>query len=127
MTPLAQEWVQKAEEDFAVAHWVEQAPTASFNAICFHCQQCIEKYLKARLAEARLAFPWSHDLNVLLDLVVPVEPDWERLREPLKRLTPFAIETRYPGVSARAEDVAAAMEDCAVARKHMRETLGLEE
>lgn len=51
MTPLALEWVQKAEEDFLVARWIAEGPTCSFNAIGFHCQQCIEKYLKGQLSD----------------------------------------------------------------------------
>jgi len=46
----------------------------------FFAQQCVEKYLKARLVEAGIAFPKTHDLEALLDLVLPAEPfaDWSR-------------------------------------------------
>lgn len=125
MTPLALEWVQKAEEDFEVARWMAEGPTASFNAICFHSQQCVEKYLKARLAEACIPFPKTHDLGVLLDLVTPVEPTWASTRAELEFLKPFSTETRYPGVSASAEDAVDALQVCTAVRKLMRDSMGL--
>jgi HEPN domain-containing protein len=41
---------------------------------CFHCQQSAEKYLKARLEEAGIMSPRTHDLKNLLPLLLPVEP-----------------------------------------------------
>jgi HEPN domain-containing protein len=47
------EWVEKAEVDWEVAQRAYRArKVALYDAACFHCQQCIEKYLKARLNEA---------------------------------------------------------------------------
>ncbi len=43
MNRLTGEWIQKAEEDYLVAEREHvQAPPA-LNAVCFHCQQCVEK------------------------------------------------------------------------------------
>ena len=50
MTPMAAEWVSKAEGDFAVVGILRRSrKPGRRDAICFHCQQCAEKYLKARL------------------------------------------------------------------------------
>lgn len=125
MTPIALEWVQKADEDFAVAEWVAQGPIGSFSAICFHCQQCIEKYLKARLQEANTPFPKTHDLDVLLNLVVPSEPAWASLRPRLAMLQPFSVETRYPGISASPSDAADALRTCRDVRAILRASMGL--
>ena len=46
------------------------------NAVCFHTQQCAEKYLKARLEEGGLSVPKSHDLDDLLNRLLPIEPLW---------------------------------------------------
>ena len=62
MTPLTLEWIQKAEGDFHAAEWLMQQPSPVFDAVGFHAQQCIEKYFKARLQEANVAFPRTHDL-----------------------------------------------------------------
>jgi HEPN domain-containing protein len=66
MTPLTREWIDKAEGDFATARReirVRQAP--NYDAVCFHAQQCIEKYLKARLQEADLSIGRTRDLAAL--------------------------------------------------------------
>ena len=48
-----QEWVRCAEEDFDVATALfRRRKTAATNSIGFHCQQCVEKYLKGRMAES---------------------------------------------------------------------------
>ena len=125
MTPIALEWLQKAEEDFAVAQWIAQGPTSAFNAIGFHCQQCVEKYLKCRLQEVGVAFAKTHDLDVLLDLVLPIEPTWACLRPRMKFLKPFSVETRYPGVSASATDARDAIQACSAIRGTMRSAMGL--
>jgi len=49
------EWVQKAEGDINTAQRefaVQEEP--NHDAVCFHAQQCAEKYLKARLIEEGL-------------------------------------------------------------------------
>jgi hypothetical protein len=57
MKPSTTEWVAKAEDDFAVMERECQVGVhPSYDAVCFHAQQCAEKYLKARLCEAGVAF-----------------------------------------------------------------------
>jgi HEPN domain-containing protein len=81
MKPETGEWIVKAEGDFRTAQRERSAPEwPNFDAACFHAQQCAEKYLKARLIEAEIVFPRVHDLEALLNLVLPVEPAWEELR-----------------------------------------------
>jgi HEPN domain-containing protein len=63
------EWVRYAEEDFDVASVLMRRRTkTAANTIGFHCQQCVEKYLKARLEEAGLPVPKVHSLAALLGL-----------------------------------------------------------
>lgn len=57
MKPMTAEWVVKAEGDFAVLERESRArKDPSYDGICFHAQQCAEKYLKARLHEADISF-----------------------------------------------------------------------
>ena len=42
-------WIQKAESDLKVAKDQMKEPNPATDAICFHSQQCAEKYLKAFL------------------------------------------------------------------------------
>jgi HEPN domain-containing protein len=47
-----------------------------YDGICFHAQQCAEKYLKAKMVEAGKPFSKTHDLEVLLNLAMTIEPLW---------------------------------------------------
>ena len=63
MKPATAEWVEKAEGDWNAARQLNRVrKDPSYDAVCFHCQQIAEKYLKARLEEAGLAFARTHDL-----------------------------------------------------------------
>ena len=127
MKPIAAEWAQKAEADFATMQR-ECAATErpNYDGICFHAQQCVEKYLKVRPCEAGLGFGKIHDLVVLLDLALEIEPDWEVLREDLAYLSAFAVAFRYPGESADKESALNACDRCRRFRKAARQPLGLE-
>ncbi len=53
MNPLTLKWIEKAEGDYITTQ--KLLPTTNprlYDIICFHAQQCIEKYLKAWLQEA---------------------------------------------------------------------------
>jgi len=96
MKPDLKEWIDKAEADFGSAGREYRArKQPNYDAACFFSQQCVEKYLKARLVEAGIAFPKTHDLEVLLDLILPVEPSWDAFRSALNDLTGFAVAFRY--------------------------------
>ena len=106
------EWVQKAEGDYAVAQQVQQAQNPVHDAICFHAQQCIEKYLKAWLQEANIPFPRTHDLKELLGLIVPTLPTWHAWQADFSVLSEHAVDSRYPGKFATTEDTVQAMHIC---------------
>ncbi len=126
MMPLTEEWVSKAEGDFRTAEREFDAVAyPNYDAVCFHAQQCAEKYLKARLQEADVRFGKAHDLSLLLGAMLPVEPNWEDLRADLDGLTEFAIDYRYPGESADREEAKVALERCRRVRLRARQSLGL--
>ena len=50
MNPIVEEWLKKAEGDWQTANRELRArKNPNYDAVCFHCQQCAEKYLKAYL------------------------------------------------------------------------------
>lgn len=50
MNELLAEWISKVEGDFLVAkREMRVRSEANYDAICFHCQQMVEKYMKALL------------------------------------------------------------------------------
>jgi HEPN domain-containing protein len=125
MKPTTAEWIEKAEGDFATMQRESRArKNPNYDAICFHAQQCAEKYLKARLAEADIAYVKVHDLVALLDQVKAVQTDWEVFREDLAYLSDFAVSFRYPGESADKESALDAVRRCRFFRKIARSTLG---
>ena len=107
MRPLTREWVEKAEGDHRVAEGQWQAQEPVYDAVCFHAQQCAEKYLKAWLTEHGVDFPKIHDLEALAKLCLATLPELGRLMEALRLLTSFAVEIRYPGTSALRQDAEA--------------------
>jgi len=127
MKPITAEWIEKAEGDFGlVQREVKVSEKANYDAICFHCQQCAEKYLKARLCEAGISFGKIHDLVSLLEQVLAVEPQLEKFREDLAYLSDFAVSFRYPGESADAQSAFDAQKRCQRFREAVREVLSLE-
>lgn len=74
MNPLTREWIEKAEGDFATAgREIQAEEMPNYDAVCFHAQQCAEKYIKALLQEANIPFGKIHNLIVLLNQLLPVD------------------------------------------------------
>lgn len=94
---VVREWIAKADNDLKNAgHTLAMGQDAPTDTICFHAQQCIEKYIKAVLVSRSIAFPKTHDVHALIALL-PV-----RLRPKLDdqvqhRFTAYATVMRYPG------------------------------
>jgi HEPN domain-containing protein len=126
MKPLTHEWVEKAEGDFLVASQImRRKKQRVFDAACFHCQQTVEKYFKARLIEEGLSFPKTHDLVELLELLQPVEPLWASYEAAAKKLTEYAVNLRYPGEDATLAEATLALKNCKSLRAEVRRSLGL--
>ena len=126
MKAATREWVRCAEEDFDVANALLRRRTkTAANSIGFHCQQCVEKYLKARLEEGSLNAPKTHDLIVLLQLLLPVEPLWGSFAPALRRLNDYAVKFRYPGRIATKADAREALKVCRSIRSDVRLSIGL--
>ena len=97
----------------------------SRDIVCFHLQQCVEKYMKARLEEAGIAISKTHDLEKLLSLVLPVEPLWATLRPALAAITDYAVEVRYPGRTVSPQEARELLRDTNHIRLLARRGLGL--
>jgi HEPN domain-containing protein len=126
MKPLTAEWIDKAEGDFAVMEResrVRKHP--AFDVVCFHAQQCVEKYLKARLCEADCEAGRLHDLVALLDRALACEPLWEAFRADCAYLSDFAVAYRYPGESSTRAQAMDAVKRCRRLRLVARQSLGI--
>ncbi|MCX6905092.1 MAG: HEPN domain-containing protein [Verrucomicrobia bacterium] len=126
MKQATREWVRCAEEDFDVAAALLRRRTKiAASSIGFHAQQCVEKYFKARLEEAGLNPPKTHDLVALLQLLLPVEPLWASFAPALRRLNDYAVKFRYPGQVAMPSDARQAVRACRSMRADVRFSLRL--
>jgi HEPN domain-containing protein len=126
MKTITSEWITKAEADFATAKrelGVTEHP--NHDAVCFHAQQCVEKYFKAFLQESNVAFPKTHDLAALLSLSLTIEPTWSSMTTDLNTLSAFAVEYRYPGESADSDEAKEAFQKCTNVRQILRHALQL--
>ncbi|MEK7396798.1 MAG: HEPN domain-containing protein [Candidatus Poribacteria bacterium] len=88
-------WLIKAMEDFMVAKHELSFPEEEITtgAICFHCQQLVEKLLKAYLISKSVEIRKTHDLQLLLDLCLEQDIDFSKLN--VDNLTSYAVEIRY--------------------------------
>ncbi len=127
MNRVTCEWIDKAEGDIGTAGR-ELAVTDGPNhdAVCFHAQQCAEKYLKAILQERRIRVPRTHDLIELMELAVQTDPLWEELSDRLSVLNEFSVDIRYPGVFTDEATARDAFETAQEVRKRARGLLALE-
>jgi HEPN domain-containing protein len=100
-------WVQSAEGDLATAESVVDEPTVPPWAVCFHAQQCVEKYLKAWLVAEGIPIPRSHDLDELIGLL-PGEKQPDIDAAVLEDLTSYATVGRYPGAHVPSREEARA-------------------
>jgi len=126
MMPMTSEWVRKAEGDFdVISVLLRSRKRGRYDAICFHAQQCAEKYLKARMVEANAPFPKTHDLEMLLNLVISIEPLWAIFANEFRLLSQWAILPRYPGIDADRSKANAAVKTCRRFREVARLAFGL--
>ena len=94
---IVREWVAKAEDDLTNAsHTLKLGVECPTWTVCFHAQQCVEKYLKAVLVLQCIAFPKTHEIEELMRLI-PSSMRPSLSDEEQERMTHYAVVTRYPG------------------------------
>ncbi|HEX7380216.1 MAG TPA: HEPN domain-containing protein [Pirellulales bacterium] len=93
---ILREWLAKADDDLAAARQIQKlgkaAPTST---VCFHAQQCVEKYLKALLIQHGTPFAKTHDIAVLMSLLPGGQRPLMTTKEQ-QEFTSYAVVTRYP-------------------------------
>lgn len=96
MTPLEElrEWVRIAGNDLRAAQ--ATIPGGPLEPGCFHCQQTIEKLLKAWLIAQGVRPPFTHDLTLLFDLCGNAQAPFMGRRDQWEWVTGFGVTTRYP-------------------------------
>jgi HEPN domain-containing protein len=89
------QWVSKAEEDLVVIEKLTEQGVSAKTALCFHCQQLSEKYLKLFLLCHGREPQKTHNIDILLTECGEIDPDFTAI-DP-KNLSDFGVNIRYPG------------------------------
>lgn len=93
---VLREWVQKADNDLTAARQIQKlGKSAPTDTICFHAQQCVEKYLKAILVNQSIPFSKTHDIDVLMNLIPPKQRPSITFKE-CQEFATYAVVARYP-------------------------------
>jgi HEPN domain-containing protein len=91
------EWIKKAEKDLIAAkHLLSIKPNPPYDIICFHAQQCAEKYIKAFLIYKEIEFEKTHDLGKLVGLASINDESFIEIIDIAEKLTDYAVDVRYP-------------------------------
>lgn len=126
MNESLEAWLEKAEEDFRLAQLAyRQRKYPSYYGVCFHAQQCAEKYLKAFLVRHQIAFRKTHDLDELWRLCVHIDASFDLIADILAELNPYSIDARYPGLPLTKQDAQEAVAAMKQVRAFVRARLGL--
>jgi len=92
----AKVWINLAERDYMVAsHLHTTLVPQPIEIICFHCQQAVEKVLKAVLAYYEADIPKTHDIIALNKLCKEHTDEVQVDVVVAEAMTNFAVVTRY--------------------------------
>jgi HEPN domain-containing protein len=90
-------WLRKSSSDLRAAAVDLAADPPLIGDALFHCQQAVEKALKAFLTAHDAPFRKTHDLDELATACGRIDPGLAREVDPALELTTFAWAFRYPG------------------------------
>ncbi len=91
------EWFRKGENDLTAARMIIQNPHPPTDTLCFHAQQCAEKYIKGYLTLHNIEVEKTHDLVNLNNRCREINTQFKILAEACDKLRVYAVEARYPG------------------------------
>jgi HEPN domain-containing protein len=89
------QWLTKANEDLLVVNRLTDDEIIATSSACFHCQQAVEKFLKAFLIANGIDIKKTHNIEFLLSECSDIDQDFANI-DP-KELSDFGVDVRYPG------------------------------
>ncbi|MDQ3710628.1 MAG: HEPN domain-containing protein [Acidobacteriota bacterium] len=126
MKPITQEWIGKAEGDWATLMRKFRARNnLNYDAVCFHAQQCAKNISKPACKRQASPFKKIYDLKILLNDILPIEPTWINLQNSADSLTIYAVKFRYPGSSSNKLEAKEAVKHCHLIRNTVRQSFNL--
>ena len=91
------EWIRIAEMDLSSSHHLyENLRPKPLEIICFHTQQAAEKMLKCFLVVHKVEIPKIHDLNVLWNMCLEIDGNFDKIFNPITSLNRYSVIPRYP-------------------------------
>lgn len=118
-----QAWIARAEDDYLLARSALRRKSPLVYGVCFHAQQCAEKYLKALLIHRGQAFPKTHDLLALSDLCAKAGIAITINADELDVLSAYAVRVRYPGDDPSPKEAEEAFKIATAVRRFARRLL----
>jgi len=106
-TNTPRDWRILAERDISVAdHLAATMTPLPTEAIAFHCQQAVEKYLKGALVILGEEPPFIHDLDKLCNMAVKFRPIFANVSSLCTIINYFSVQPRYDlGISLSEADM----------------------
>ena len=94
---IVAEWLQIAYDDYDSAKYLFDRPVRKpLEIICYHCQQSVEKSLKAFLCANNADISKTHDTGFLNQKCMEFNKSFSEFQQICEELTIYATETRYP-------------------------------
>ena len=90
------QWLARAAADWETVTLSSGHAESPPESVAFHCQQYVEKLLKAFLTVQGIEAPRTHDVRRLVQLAVPFAPELSEMADPADLLTEHAVAMRYP-------------------------------
>ena len=100
----AQEWHEYAERDLNSAKYLLDMRPVPLEIIAYHCEQCVEKYLKSYLVYQNQDIEKTHDLIKICHSCAKFEKDFLTLESKCYVLFSYVTDTRYPSMNLQLTD-----------------------
>ncbi|MES2378356.1 MAG: HEPN domain-containing protein [Bacteroidota bacterium] len=94
-------WLTKAEHDLISAQRLLEIEPMILDNACFHCQQAIEKCLKAFLIYKGVDIERTHNIIFLLDQCANFDPVFSTIDS--LNINAYAVQGRYPDTNLMPE------------------------
>ncbi|MBI5695753.1 MAG: HEPN domain-containing protein [Nitrospirae bacterium] len=91
----AEEWYERGRRDLETARLVLEQGGYT-DAVAYHIQQSVEKYLKGYLVLIGKRPPKIHELDTLLNHVAEFDGSFEGFRDLCEKASRYYLDDRYP-------------------------------
>lgn len=96
MKKTTKQWISYAKEDLGISHNLFEN-TDYFKGCIYHCQQCMEKILKAMLIELDIKVIRTHNLDIIFNkLPKELKKQIEISKEELEAFNEIYLSSKYP-------------------------------